>query len=293
MGHDRTAPRQGTPPGLRPLHFQLYRLMLATSMPGQGGRPVCSYGQTKLAARLGMSVSTVGRLIADMREPGTDVRHPKAAPRGRRLGWLLELPREVPGGRGGTLYGGNRYVLQLDPDQLDQLEALHLFSGHTPSSDRSVTPEGPVSPAQIEASSDPVTLRRYVRSNPTTGSAFTHPESEPAAAEGQQPTGTNERALAWEPPGSWSEEHRAAMVNQALARIRAGLDVRTGQPDGLDPATRERRARGYLARVVGEDLTAERARLQSGETPPGYPGFVPKWAEGGPPGGHPDQGAAS
>jgi hypothetical protein len=80
----------------------------------------------------------------------------------------------------------------------------------------------------------------------------------------------------------------------ALGRIRAGLDVRTGRPDGLDPATREPRARGYLARVVAEDLTAERVRLQSGETPPGYPGFLPRWAEGGPPGrDRPDQGAAS
>jgi hypothetical protein len=83
-------------------------------------------------------------------------------------------------------------------------------------------------------------------------------------------------------------------VSRAVARIRAGLDVYTGRPDGLDPATREPRARGYLARVVAEDLAAERARLQSGETPPGYRPFLPKWAEGGPPvRGHPDQGAAS
>jgi hypothetical protein len=300
MRHDRTSGRQPAG-GLRQLHFELYRLMLARSWPGEGGRPVCSDGQAKLAARLGVSTKAVRDLIADLREPGADVRHPNAKPAGLRLGWLLVLPREVAGGRGGKLYGGNRYVLLVDDvDQLDALQRRYLgaepfpqASEQMPTPDRREVAEKPVSPSQIEGKSEPASFRRYVRSNPGTGSSFTHPESGPTEADSQQPTRTNERPLAWEPPGGWSEEHRAVWVGQALARIRAGLHVHTGRPDGLDPATRERRALNYQARIVGEDLAAERARLQSGETPAGYPGFLPKWAEGGPPvKDQPDQGVA-
>jgi hypothetical protein len=295
MGHASASGRQ-RPTGLRPLHFELYRLMWACSAPANGGRPVCSYGQAKLAVRLGISVSTVGRLIADLREPGADVRHPKAEPRGRRLGWLLELPRAVAGGRGGTLYGGNRYVLQVDPAQVDQLEAFHLApadpsdlgqvdqaegnpqaSGHMPSSDRSVTPDGPVSPGQIEGTSDPVTLRRYVRSNPGTGSTFIHPESDHEGVQQLTAELTNQLP-----------EGEPAWLPRKVARDHARIE-RTEGPD---------RARRYLATVIADwtsrTLAAERARLQSGETPPGYRPFLPKWAEGGPPvPDHPDQGAAS
>lgn len=116
------------PRGLRPLHFRLYRLLLATAWRGNGGRPVCSYGQGKLAARLGVTPRTVQALIADLREPGLDPRHPEVKPSGLRLGWLLVLPREHPGGRGGKLYGANQYVLQLDPAQLDEREQAYLSS---------------------------------------------------------------------------------------------------------------------------------------------------------------------
>jgi len=187
---------------LRRQHFECYRLLWACSTPGAGGRPVCSYGQAKLAARLGVSIRTWQRLIADLREPGIDPRHPNVPPAGLRLGWLQVLPSPVDGpvvgGRGGRLYGGDRYVLQVDPEQLAGLEASHRSStappvdnrpeqpkqppadaepvpagqieatAHRRRSDRRDTPEQPVPAGQIEATGESVSLRRYVRSAVTT-----------------------------------------------------------------------------------------------------------------------------
>jgi hypothetical protein len=170
--------------GLTARHFELYRLMLATSWTKEGGRPVCTWGQAKLAGRLGVTPRTVQRLVADLREPGFDPRHPDVKPSGLRLGWLLVLPRERRGGRGGKLYGADQYVLQLDPEQLANIAAQTGL----PSSDRSDTPkaerepaepdtrrsdrsdtnyrsdtaEEPVSAGQTEATREPMSLSHYV-----------------------------------------------------------------------------------------------------------------------------------
>jgi hypothetical protein len=124
-------------------HFEVYRLLVAVAFPGRehDGRPVCSWGQDKLAARLGVSTRTLQRLLADLREPGADPRHPHVKPVGLRLGWVTVLPRERPGARhGGRLYGADRYVCNLTAAELVELEALAGFA----SSDRSDTPAGAV-----------------------------------------------------------------------------------------------------------------------------------------------------
>jgi hypothetical protein len=266
--------------GLSTRHFELYRLMWACSAPGQAGRPVCSYGQAKLAARLGVSVPTVQRLIADMREPGADVRHPGVKPSGLRLGWLQVLPRELAGGRGGTLYGGNRYVLQLDPGQVDQLEASHLASGHMPRSQRSITPGEPVSPGQIEASGDSVMLRRYVRSNPPTGGALTHPESEPAgSALQQQPITNNANGKPeWLPP----EVYRPLKAAQIAANPREGLakaEAYLAKCEANDQRRERMRVAGQQAQAVQAAEHPDGAELATG----GYGKWLPAWAVGGPP----------
>jgi hypothetical protein len=272
--------------GLTARHFELYRLMLACSAPGQGGRPVCSYGQAKLAARLGVTDRTVQRLISDMREPGTDVRHPGVEAAGARLGWLLVLPQERPGRRNGRLYGGNRYVLQLDPGQVDQLEASHLASGHTPRSQRSVTPEEPVSPGRNGATRSRVSLSRYVRSTPPTGGDLTHPESEPAGSALQQQPATNNGRRRWVPTEEWialQAKRIAANPLEGVAKAEAYLAECRRRAERLERmrtagrAAREREARGELGprprpKIDPAALTPEQRRQMAAlEALPDFP----------------------
>jgi hypothetical protein len=210
-------------------HFELYRLMWACAWPGNGGRPICSWGQEKLAAQLGVTSRTVRTLIADLREPGFDRRHPDVKPAGLRLGWLQVLPRERPGARnGGTLYGANRYVLQLDPAQVDEQERLHLPSsdrreagypqgdppeGHSPRSDRREVPSSerhrrevpnePVSAGQTEGKREPTSLSHLLQvegdipSPPPVPSA--RPESDDRAPLRSTASGSAARSAAQEP----------------------------------------------------------------------------------------------
>ena len=142
-------------------HFEVYRLLVAVAFPGRehDGRPVCSWGQDKLAARLGVSTRTLRRLLADLREPGADPRHPHVKPVGMRLGWVTVLPRERPGARrGGRLYGADRYVCNLTAAELVDLETLAGFA----SSDRRDTPEG----VEVEGDGQPPSSDRRDTSNP-------------------------------------------------------------------------------------------------------------------------------
>jgi YD repeat-containing protein len=93
-------------------HLDLYQLLLATSHQDEAGRLVSWWPQTKLAAKLGVSVRTLQNLLADLREPGGDPRHRRGQPAGRRLGLLLVTPtmRKDPA-TGGRLYAGNLYAL--------------------------------------------------------------------------------------------------------------------------------------------------------------------------------------
>ena len=122
-------------------HFELYRLVHALAFPSRqhDGRPVCTWGQERLAARLGISPRTLRRLLADLREPGGDERHPGVKPAGMRLGWLTVEPRHRPGARrGGRLFGADQYVLGLTLAELAELEAAAGFRR----SDRRDTPRG-------------------------------------------------------------------------------------------------------------------------------------------------------
>jgi hypothetical protein len=232
-------------------HFELYRLMLATARPGNGGRPVCSYGQAKLAARLDVSTRTVQQLVADLREPGLDPRHPDVKPAGLRLGWLLVLPRERPGARnGGTLYGGNRYVLQLDPNQVDQLEALYQASGHMPRSHRSEAPGEAVPAGRTEAKSASTSLSRYVCSTSGTGGGFPHPESGPA----EPPDGAPPALLAESPlqPSRPTNNGRHAWIPREEYVRRKAREI--AATDGVA------KAEAYLAKCQATLQRQERMR---------------------------------
>lgn len=67
-------------------HLELYRLLRSNSHRDQAGRLVSWWTQPKLAASLGVSVRTLRNLLADLRQPGLDPRHPRGQPPGLRLG---------------------------------------------------------------------------------------------------------------------------------------------------------------------------------------------------------------
>jgi hypothetical protein len=93
-------------------HRQLLALLYANSHRDRAGRLVSWWLQPKLAAKLGVSVRTLQNLLADLREPGRDPRHPRGQPAGLRLGLVKVETTSRPGeAGGGRLLAGNLYVL--------------------------------------------------------------------------------------------------------------------------------------------------------------------------------------
>jgi hypothetical protein len=92
-------------------HLALYQLLRSTSRHDRNGELVSWWPQVKLAAKLGCSVRTLQNVLGDLREPGTDPRHPRRAA-GLRLGLVRIVPttyRDKATGR--HRLGGNAYVI--------------------------------------------------------------------------------------------------------------------------------------------------------------------------------------
>jgi hypothetical protein len=112
-------------------HRQLYRLLCANAHRDEAGRLVTWWPQAELAAKLGIKPRQLRNLLADLREPGSDPRHPTTRPPGLRLGLVKVEPttyRDKATGR--HRLGGNLYVLVELPRQQAMAEE-------------------PVSPAQV------------------------------------------------------------------------------------------------------------------------------------------------
>src|SRR6266511_1222575 len=121
-----TDPEDFQPEGLTEAGRQLlevYRVLLADSELGDGGRLVSKISEERLAAKLGVSVPTVKRRIADLREPGPEPRHTNAKPAGRRLSWLKVVPRQHRSGPHKGEFIGNRYVLLLGYEEATAVAA--------------------------------------------------------------------------------------------------------------------------------------------------------------------------
>jgi hypothetical protein len=92
-------------------HLAVYQLLRSTSRTDRNGELVSWWPQDKLAAKLGCSVRTLQNVLGDLREPGTDPRHPRRAA-GLRLGLVRVVPttyRDKATGR--HRLGGNAYVI--------------------------------------------------------------------------------------------------------------------------------------------------------------------------------------
>jgi hypothetical protein len=93
-------------------HRELMALFHVHSHRDAAGRLVSWWPQRKLAATLGVSVRTLRNIMADLRQPGLDPRHPRGSPPGLRLGYVKVEPttyRDEATGR--HRLGGNLYVL--------------------------------------------------------------------------------------------------------------------------------------------------------------------------------------
>jgi hypothetical protein len=79
-------------------HWQLLRLLQANSRRDQAGRLVSRWsqadkdGKPRLATKLGIKPRQLRNILADLREPGSNPRHPTKQPPGRRLGWVKVEP---------------------------------------------------------------------------------------------------------------------------------------------------------------------------------------------------------
>jgi hypothetical protein len=172
---------------LRDRHLHLYRVLWANAYHRPGRRPICDLSQAKLALALDLTTRQVQRLLADLRQPGPDLRHPSARPAGERVAYLTVYPAERrpggrPGGRGaggGRLLVGNRYILNVTLPEVEaavrgQLYAPAVAGGliealegrltfpqveaHMPRSYRSDIAEEPVSAGHTEATREAMSL---------------------------------------------------------------------------------------------------------------------------------------
>lgn len=117
-------------------HLRLYRACWANAFHRPGHRPICVLSQHRLAQALNCSTRTVRRLLADLRQPGADVRHPGVPGAGERCGYITVYPlRRLRGGRrggrgagGGRLYVGDRLVLNVDLLALEGLIRGQLYA---------------------------------------------------------------------------------------------------------------------------------------------------------------------
>jgi hypothetical protein len=110
-------------------HRELMALLHAHSHPDAAGRLVSWWPQRKLAADLGVSVRTLRNVLADLRQPGLDPRHPRGNPPGLRLGYVKVEPttyRDQATGR--HRLGGNLYVLVESRQQATPPKPV--FAGH-------------------------------------------------------------------------------------------------------------------------------------------------------------------
>lgn len=110
-------------------HRELMALLRANSRRDAAGRLVSWWPQVKLAATLGVSVRTLRNVLADLRQPGLDPRHPRGNPPGLRLGYVKVEPtiyRDRATGR--HRLGGNLYVLVEQGQQATPTKPV--FAGH-------------------------------------------------------------------------------------------------------------------------------------------------------------------
>jgi hypothetical protein len=143
-------------------HRQLLVLLRSRSHRDAAGRLVSWWPQAKLAAELDVSVRTLQNVLADLREPTSDPRHPTAKPPGLRLGLIRVEPTTYrDSSTRQHRLGGNLYVL-IDPRQ-------------------HATPDEAVSAGRVNTQAEPVAcLNKGDLSTPPVGGTT------PAPGDGEQ-----------------------------------------------------------------------------------------------------------
>jgi hypothetical protein len=131
-------------------HRELLVLLRANSHRDRYGRLVSRWSQEQLAAKLHVSVRTLRNLIADLREPGSDPRHPTTKAVGRRLGLVKVEPTRRDPPIGGRVFATNVYIivepLPVGPTSDD---------GQTRRSHRQANSDDPGSPVTPKRDSKP------------------------------------------------------------------------------------------------------------------------------------------
>jgi len=202
-------------------HRQLLVLLRSTAHRDRTGRLVTWWPQAKLAARLGVSVRTLRNVLADLREPGLDPRHPRGTPPGLRLGLVrVEGTRYLDPTTGRHRLGGNVYVLVEHVQQ--------------------ATPESTETAAQVNRQEDPIACLN---------------KEKPVAEGGGEYSSPTVRGVAPEPVEITVDPPESAMLGHdpSPAEVLATLTAVFGPvqverwPEGLEPSPPTyRTARGRM-----------------------------------------------
>jgi hypothetical protein len=199
-------------------HVDLYRLLESSARRDQAGRLVAWWPQAKLAAQLGVSVRTVRNLLADLRQPGLDPRHPRGVPPGLRLGLVkVEGTNYLDPVTGRHRLGGNLYV---------------LVDGYIPWSGQQATKKGHLT----SGDADPVACLNKEQPEPLQGDG---------SLGGHWPTTGNEPSepveIAVEPPAALQLDH-----DPSLAEVLGTLGRAFGPVQVLAGPATYRTARGRV-----------------------------------------------
>jgi hypothetical protein len=221
-------------------HLDLYRLLCATASPDTRGRLTSWWPQLALATKLQVSVRTLRNLLADLREPGLDPRHPRGTPPGLRLGLIrVEGTSYRDKATGRHRLGGNDYVIVAG------LQAILASSTQA-------TPQQSKAPAQVnrQRESSPVVARRRDTSDAEEDGRGESPAQVNRQEEPTPDPENREQATISEPVPAAQvnrQEAHVACLNKGKAPVRGevggvlqpvpptGVLVREVEPEGATP----------------------------------------------------------
>jgi hypothetical protein len=205
-------------------HRELLALLRANSHRDGAGRLVSRWSQEQLAAKLHVCVRTLRNVLADLREPGSDPRHPTSKAVGLRLGLLKVEPTRRDPPVGGRVFATNLYII---------VESLPVGASRNDGN-------GPPLPVGVS------------RDDAQTRSSHRQAKREEAGSQGE-PTGNDETAGRTDRQTQNRRSHRRATKKPALT---------SGNDNGVACLELEPKAQTITLSTVGVEPVAGPARAR-------------------------------
>jgi hypothetical protein len=164
-----------SPPLPTERHKQLLMVLDGRAKLDRHGRRTAFGYEERLGASIGLKKRRTQQLIADLRTPERDPRHPNVEPAGLRLGLLKVEPsrRPDPDRPGRSLYGINRYILLFPQGAVATMQV------------QSAPPRKRVSSGQLKAQPDQGALHNEETPASEEREVITHPVTTAPRARGR------------------------------------------------------------------------------------------------------------